>query len=327
MQLAVLGSGKIVHEFLPAVAEIPGLELRAIWGRAHSAVTLAELAGRFHIPAVYTDLDACLADPGVDTVYVAVPNAVHADFARRALLAGKNVICEKPFTLDVADLRELRTLATERDLILVEAINTVYLSNFLALRDRLPDIGQLTVIQCEYSQYSSRYPAFLAGATPPVFDPAMGGGALLDIGIYPLHVVAGLLGRPRSVRYVANVTRGVDTSGVVTLDYGSATAVCVCAKDSGGPLRTKIAGQDGGIVMDSAPNVCRNFTVQLRGQEPEVVDHQVADHRMVEEFRAFEAIIAHHDTAARDAALDHSELVLEIAAQALESAGLHLGPR
>lgn len=326
MNLAILGSGMIVRDFLSIAHEIPGLHLRAVFGLESVRADLDELAGRYAIPAVFTDYDACLADPEVDTVYIGLPNGLHAQFAEQALLAGKHVICEKPFTLSVADLVALRAIAQERDLILVEGVTTQYLANYRAIAERLPALGDLKIVQCEYSQYSSRYPAFRAGTVLPAFDPTMGGGALMDIGIYTLHFVAGLLGRPRSITYTANLERGVDTSGVVVLDYGDCTAVLICAKDSGGPIRTKIQGNDGTIVMTSPPNICDAFAFALHGQETEVVDVKVHEHRMVEEFRAFQAMIAGLDLAERDRRLDHSQLVLEMAAAALESAGVRLGP-
>ncbi|MGN8245193.1 Gfo/Idh/MocA family protein [Cellulomonas soli] len=326
MNLAILGSGMIVRDFLSISHEIPGLALRAIFGLESVRPDLDELSATYAIPAVYTDLDACLADPDVDTVYVGLPNSLHAPFAKRALLAGKHVICEKPFTLGVADLAELRAIAQERDLILVEGVTTQYLSNYQAIKESLPQLGELKLVQCEYSQYSSRYPAFREGTVLPAFDPAMGGGALMDIGIYTLHFVAGLLGRPQTISYTANIERGVDTSGVVVLDYGTCTAVLVCAKDSGGPIRTKLQGNDGTILMTSPPNVCDDFSITLRGQDTQVVDQKLHQHRMVEEFRAFEAMIRTQDLAERDVRLDHSELVLELAATALASAGIRLGP-
>lgn len=325
MRLAILGSGMIVRDFLSIAPDVPGLDLTAIFGLEQVRPELDELAARHGISRVYTDYDLCLADPDVDTVYVGLPNLLHADFARRALLAGKSVICEKPFTVRLEDLVELRAIAQERELVLVEGITTQHLSNYRSIKARLPELGELKVIQCEYSQYSSRYPAFRDGQVLPAFDPAMGGGALMDIGIYTLHFVAGLLGRPRSITYTANVERGVDTSGVVVLDYGSCTVVCVCAKDSAGPIRTKIQGNDGTIVMEGPPNVCDSFTVLRRGHDDEHVDGKVHPHRMVEEFRAFERIIREQDLTARDALLDHSQLVLELATEALASAGIRLG--
>lgn len=326
MNLAILGSGMIVRDFLSIAHEVPGLTLRAVFGLESGRPELNELSRTYAIPAVYTDYEACLADPDVDTVYVGLPNSLHAPFAKRALLAGKHVICEKPFTLSVADLAELRAIAQERGLILVEGVTTQYLANYREIQQRLPELGELKVVQCEYSQYSSRYPAFREGTVLPAFDPAMGGGALMDIGIYTLHFVAGLLGRPTSIRYAANVDRGVDTSGVVLLEYDTCTVVCVCAKDSGGPIRTKIQGNNGTIVMTSPPNVCDSFTLAVRGRDEEVVDVKAHQHRMVEEFREFDRMIRDHDLAARDAHLDHSQLVLELATEALASAGIHLGP-
>lgn len=325
MRLAILGAGMIVKDFLSIAHDIPGLELRAIFGLEPFRPELEHLQKQYGIARVYVDYDTCLSDPDIDTVYIGLPNLLHAAFARRALLAGKHVICEKPFTLHLDDLRRLRALAEERRLVLVEAITTQYLANYRAIKELLPQLGVLKLIQCEYSQYSSRYPAFRAGEVMPAFDPAMGGGALMDLGIYTLHFVVGLLGRPRAISYTANMERNVDTSGVVVMDYGSCTVVCVCAKDSSGPSRTKVQGEDGVLLMSSTPNRCEGFSILLRGQEEEAVDVRVHQHRMVEEFVAFEAIIRDGDLAQRDARLDHSELVLELATEALASAGIHLG--
>lgn len=325
MKLAIVGSGMIVNDFLPSAKDVPGLTLSAIVGRPAVRDKLEQLSRQHGIAQVYEDFDECLADPAVDTVWVAVPNSLHMAFARKALLAGKHVICEKPFVLRVDDLIELRKLAADRDLILVEGITTLYLSNYRWIVENLPLLGDLRLVQSEYSQYSSRYPAFRDGQVLPAFDPAMGGGALMDIGIYTLHFVVGLLGRPRSIRYTANIERGVDTSGVVVLDYENCTAICVCAKDSAGPIRSKIQGNDGTIVMDGSPNVCDSVTVALRGQQPETIDVKVHPHRMIEEFRAFERMIRENDLAERDTRLDHSQLVLELATEALASAGVRLG--
>ncbi len=118
------------------------------------------------------------------------------------------------------------------------------------------------------------------------------------------------------MRYSANVDRGVDTSGVLVLEYDSCTAVCVCAKDSDGPIRSKIQGTGGWIVADGSPNVMAGLQVQTRGADAEAIDLSVHAHRMVEEFREFERMIREHDLVARDAGLDHSAAVLEVATRA-----------
>jgi len=327
VKLAVVGAGKIVAEFLPHAHEVPGLTIAAIVGRAASRDKADALAAAHGIPFVYTDLDACLADPRVDTVWVAVPNVLHADVARRALLAGKHVVCEKPFVLRTAELAELRVLAEDRGLILVEAISNQYLANVAWMRDNLHRLGELRLVQCEYSQYSSRYDAFRSGEVPPAFDPAAGGGALMDLGVYALHLVVGLLGAPETVSYTPRMERGVDTSGVAVLGYGygDATAVCVCAKDSPGPSRTKIQGTEGAMVFDGPPNEIPVVELHLRDGTHERIALDHDPHRMTAEFRAFVRMIAEADLAERDRRLDHSAAVLDTAVRALESAGIRLG--
>lgn len=325
MRLAVVGSGMIVRDFLPVARDVPGLELAAIVGRPGSRGRLEALAEEFGIAAVHVDYDDCLADPGVDTVWIALPNSLHFDHARRALLAGRHVICEKPFVLDVAEFDELRDLAQRSGLILAEAITTVHLPNYRWIARNLARVGEVRLVQCEYSQLSSRYAAFRRGDVMPAFDPSMGGGALLDIGIYTLHLVIGLLGRPRSVSYTPTVERGVDTSGVVVLQYDGCVAVCTAAKDSGGPNRSKIQGSAGAIVMDGPPNACPSVRAEIADEPVEVVQDNTHPHRMVEEFREFERMIRDGDLTARDAGLEHSRMVLEVAAAALSSAGIRLG--
>ncbi|MDJ1114563.1 Gfo/Idh/MocA family protein [Microbacterium dauci] len=325
IRLAIVGHGQIVADFLPAASAVEGMHLAAIVGRPARREQLEQIAAEHGIDRVHVDYGACLADPDVDTVWIALPNSLHFEYSRRALLAGKHVICEKPFVLRSDELAELRSLAAERELILVEAISNQYLSNVRWIEENLSRIGELRLVQCEYSQYSSRYDAFRSGQVLPAFDPSMGGGALMDLGIYTLHLVVGLIGAPDTVDYRPTLERGVDTSGVVTLGYGSAQAVCVAAKDSPGPSRTKLQGTGGVIIVDGAPNVVPEVRIELRDGTSEVVDLTVHPHRMVEEFRAFVAMIESLDLAERDRRLDHSATVLDVATRALESAGITLG--
>lgn len=322
MKLAVFGAGQIVADFLPHAGDVAGLELAAICGRPQSRDKLEALAAQFGIARVHTDEAVCLADPGVDTVWIALPNSLHFEAARRALEAGKHVVCEKPFVLRAEELTELRALAEERGLILVEAISTQYLGNVVWMRDNLSRLGDLRLVQCEFSQYSSRYDAFCAGEVPPAFDPAQGGGALRDLGIYTLHLAVGLLGRPDTVTALAHVERGVDTSGVVTLGYPGMSAVCIFAKDSPGPSRTKIQGTRGVMIVDGPPNAVPAVRIEVRGEAPEVIERNAHEHRMVEEFRAFVAMVRDGDLAERDRRLDHSAAVVDTALAALSAAGL-----
>jgi len=323
--LAIIGAGMIVQDLLSVASDLPQFELVAIYGRESHREKLEGLSSSHGIRTIYTDYNECLRDPAVDAVYVGLPNHLHYEFAKKALLAGKHVICEKPFTLHLAELQELARIAADQGTILVEAITNQYLTNYQLIREELAGLGSLKLIQCNYSQLSSRYPAFLRGEVLPAFDPALGGGALMDINIYNIHFVVGLLGRPTSVHYTANIERGVDTSGILVLEYPSCRVVCVGAKDSSGPVQSLLQGDAGTIVMHGTPNVVDRFTVLSPGEDPRHVDAKVHGHRMVEEFVAFATMVRDADTVERDARLAHSEIVLDVAISALESAGVRLG--
>ncbi|WP_084126622.1 Gfo/Idh/MocA family protein [Demequina sp. NBRC 110054] len=324
MRLALLGSGMIVRDLLDAVGDVPGLDVVAIQGRASSLAKLKALAAEHSIPKVFTDLEECLADPGIDTVYVGLPNDLHHEVSRAALLAGKHVVCEKPFTRTVAELDELVSLARERGLILTEAITTIHHTAYKEIEARLPEIGRIRLVECVYSQRSSRYDAFVAGDIHPAFDPARGGGALRDLGIYGIHLVVGLLGAPDTVSYHPTVERGVDTSGVLVLGYPEAQAVVVCAKDSHASSHTAVQGDVATIEMAGAPNTCGPVALTTReGTTPLALD--LPGHRMTDEFREFVRIIAEADIDARDRLLDHSRTVLETLVRA--TAGVEVAPR
>ena len=326
MKLAIIGSGNIVHDFLTITKDLKDTELTAIIGTTRSLDILKQLQDQYHIKEVYTDFDEALAKSNFDTVYVAVPNFLHYAFAKKALEHGKNVISEKPFTVKYEEFMDLQKIALEKKLVLVEAITNQYLQNYLDLKKKLPELGDLKLIESNYSQYSSRYDAFEAGKILPAFDPKKGGGALMDLNIYNIHFIVGLLGRPKKVDYLPNIERGIDTSGILMLDYGNSKAVAIGAKDSVSPIRkTIVQGNKGSIIVNGPTNKMESFDVYDHDKNLlEKVDHNIYPHRMYQEFVEFERIIREHDLTAVKTRLQHSEDVMWVVKEALASADLKL---
>lgn len=319
MKLAILGTGMIVKEVLPVLKTIEGIELAAILSTPRSLSVAQKLAGRFAIGYATSDYAQVLSDPEVEVVYVALPNHLHYDYAKQALLAGKHVICEKPFTLEATHLEDLVAIAEQKNLFLLEAITNQYLENFAYLKAELEQLGQVKIVTCNYSQYSSRYDAFKRGEIAPAFDPAQGGGALRDLNIYNIHLVVGLFGRPESVTYLPNLERGVDTSGILVMDYGQFKAVCIGSKDSSAVISSTIQGNQGSLVVNGPTNAMPSVTLALNGQESVSGDYNSPHHRMYAEFVAFEAMLRTGDLAAAQERLDHSRAVMAVLDEASQA--------
>lgn len=194
MKLGIVGSGKIVQEFLPWLVQAPTVEVAALCSTERSAEKAAALCRQYGVPLHVTDYGRLLE--AVDTVYIALPNLLHTAYAKAALEAGRNAIVEKPLAPCAAEAARLAALARSKGLYLFEAVTTQYLPNYRKLQGLLPRVGPVKVVQCSFCQYSSRYDAFLAGQTAPVFDPNQAGGALMDLGVYNVSYIVACLGNP-----------------------------------------------------------------------------------------------------------------------------------
>lgn len=324
MKLLIAGAGFIVQDWLTIAKDLKDVELVAIAGVESDKENMDRLQKKYGIKQVYTDYDQALQEADVDTVYVGVPNFLHFSFTKKALNAGKNVICEKPFTVKYAEFKELKELTLAKDLILVEAITNQYLTNYKELKDKVKSLGLVRIVSMNYSQYSHRYDAFKNGKILPVFDPKKGGGALMDLNIYNIHFIVGLFGMPKSVRYIANIQRNIDTSGMLILDYGNFKAVSIAAKDCAAPVTSMIEGEEGTAVINGPANVMDSFDLYHGNKKTEHVDDKVYPHRMYEEFNEFTRMIKDHDIIENKKMLEHSDEVMQIVQKACDDAGLEL---
>ena len=272
MKLGIVGTGMIVRMVAPNLASW-GVEVTAVAGTPDSMDQVNECADEYGAAGRYSDYHELIADPNVDTVYVAVPNFLHYAVTEAALRAGKDVVCEKPLASNEREAARLAEIAKEEGRFLWEAVVTTRQPNFKLVRDELlPRIGTIKLVTVNYSQYSSRYDAFRAGEVLPAFDPAKAGGAIMDLGLYTLTYTLGLFGEPAAAAYRANIERGIDTSGVIDLDFDGFRAVNVCAKDCGAPCVIQIQGTDGYIVSNSQPNLCGAVTLHLNDGTEETFD-------------------------------------------------------
>ena len=318
MKLGILGTGKIVREFLPWLVEHTPFAVQAICSTERSAELAQSLCGQYGVPQHTTNFLELLQ--WVDVVYIAVPNLQHVRYARVALEAGKHVIAEKPLAPSAAQTEELVELARRKKVFLFEAVTTQYLENYAKIRELLPRIGTVKLVQCNFSQYSSRYDAFCAGDVQPAFDPACAGGALMDLGVYNVSYIVGLFGEPNQVKYTANMERGIDTSGILLLEYPDFICQCTGAKDCAAPGSVQLIGDAGRILIEPGSSNCQKLRLVRPGQED--ICSEYSESPWFYEVAEIAMILALKDYDACYAALKKTRQVVTVLEAAREDAQL-----
>lgn len=321
MRLGILGTGMIVKEFISISSELKNIEITAVCNVRASKDKIVEFAKEHGVVQAYHNFEEFITSD-MDTIYIALPNHLHFCFAKKALEAGKHVIVEKPFTTNYKEAIILSNLARSKQLFLFEAITNQYLPNYKKIKELIPSIGNVKIIQCNYSQYSSRYDSFKEGNVLPAFDPKFSGGALMDLNIYNIHYVVGLFGKPNEVEYYPNIENGIDTSGILVMSYDEFQCVCIGAKDCKAPIAINIQGDKGCIYQNTPANTCKSFEVLMNDGTVLAVNENIYDHRMINEFIAFEEMITNNDFSTCYQMLDHSLLVCEIQTKAREKSNI-----
>lgn len=296
MKLGIIGAGKIVGEFLSFAVDIEEIDLVAIAATKRSEDKLRKLSTRYNIDKFYVDYRKLIEDENVEVVYVALPNILHYEVMDYAIELGKDIICEKPFCGNLRESEEIFARAFAKGLIVLEAASHRFIPNALAVRDELKKLGDIKIVSFNYSQYSSRYDKFKEGDIAPVFDRSMNGGALMDINFYNVDYLSMLFGRPKAVEYFPNMEKGIDTSGILYLDYGDFKAIAIGSKDSDASLVNTIQTDRGSIEITDAINSFSSFRIKQSAKNVfREVNLNQPCHRMVYEFRQFQQIISQRD--------------------------------
>ncbi len=318
--LGTIGTGSIVHTILDQVNVTDGIRLTAVYSRTEEKGR--QVAAEYGADRVYTDLDAFLADEEMNTVYIASPNLLHYEQTRKTLLAGKHVICEKPFCTKADQARELTALAKEKRLFLADAVPTAFLPNLEVLKRELPKVGKVRLVLGNYSQYSSRYDLVLQGEVPNVFNPEYGGGCLMDINFYNVYLNAALFGKPMlSVYYPNRCGELADTSGVLIMQYDGFVSSSAGAKDTWGVNYFQIEGEKGHIYIRDGSNGLAEIRVVTKDSEETFDWQDNPEWRFYEVQKLTEYMLA-GDYEAVYGRLDVMIHVIEILEEARKKAGI-----
>ncbi|MBD2844279.1 Gfo/Idh/MocA family oxidoreductase [Paenibacillus sp. IB182496] len=319
-RFAVIGTNWITEAFLRAAQEEPDFKLAAVYSRTEERAR--EFAARHGAERCYTDLSALAESDAVDAVYIASPNAFHADQAIRCMDGGKHVLCEKPIASNAFELRRMIDAARRNDVLLMEAMKSTLLPNYAAVREHLPELGTVRRFTANYCQYSSRYDAYKRGTVLNAFDPAYSNGALMDLGIYCIYPAVLLFGAPDEIKATAvMLDSGVDGEGALLLRYPDKDAVVTYSKITQSVLPSEILGEDGSIVLDAISEP-RQVELRPRGGDARRIDREQEEQTMRYEVREFLRLMGE---GRRESAINTHQLALttmEIMDEARRQIGL-----
>lgn len=244
----ILGTGQIARAFATGLNDAPGAELAAVGSR--TADSARAFASEFGAARHYGDYRSLAADRQIDAIYIATPHTLHAENTIMCLQAGKAVLCEKPFTINHRQAAEVVALARQKNLFLMEAMWTRYLPAIQEAK-RLLEQGAIGVPRHVQADFGF---AATVGAEHRLRSKELGGGALLDVGIYPLSLAAYLLGEVVDVHAQATLgDTGVDEQTAFVLRHRSgALSTCMCSIVAQSPIVMTISGS-AGVLQINAP--------------------------------------------------------------------------
>ena len=269
----ILGPGRIARKFAADLAHAPGAELVAVGSR--NQANADAFGDEFGVPNRYDSYADLANDPDVDVVYIATPHPAHHDATILCLRAGKHVLVEKPFAMNAAEACEMVEAARAGNRFLMEAMWTRFRPLMAKVRQLLAEgaLGEVQLVTATIGWMSSFDPEFR------LYNPLLGGGALLDGGVYPVSFASMVLGAPTEACGVATIGEsGVDEQETIALRYpsGAVAALGVTVRANPQSIAT-IVGTRGTIVIDHDWHKPQTFRLLVPGAEPQVFDYTMTE--------------------------------------------------
>ncbi|WP_062304961.1 Gfo/Idh/MocA family protein [Demequina subtropica] len=310
----ILGAGGIAHKLADAVNRYTASQVIAVGSR--SLERSQAFADEMGVPTAYGSYEELLADPDVDVVYVATPHSHHHEHALMAIEAGKHVLCEKAFTQNAAQAREVVAAARAKGVFLMEAMWTRHLPHVHALRELIVrgEIGDLVSVQADHGQALTH--------VERMWNPELAGGALLDLGVYPIAFAHDLLGVPERITASGRLREtGVDGQVSVVFDYPGAQAILTTTMEVRTPNVALIGGTEGYVEVHDTFYTPTSFTVTKADGTTSFFDGDVPNGFQYEAAEVARCIVA-GDTESALLTLDHSIEVMEIMDEVRAQIGL-----
>ena len=318
MKVVTVGTSSIVSSCIKSFKNA-GIEVFACVGRDLERVkSFAENNG---VQYYSNDYDRVLTSNAYDFVYIATPNNKHYEYARKAILAKKNVILEKPMCSNLKQATEIIKLALDNGVFLFENNKVPYNRAYTYLKEDLKKIEPVRMVDLNFSKYSSKYDDFKAGKPQNTFSLETSGGALMDINVYNISFVLGLFGMPKKCAYYCNKSDGIDISGTAILQYDGFISSNIACKDCNSMNYVNIVGENGYICYNGHSSVFDSYDLNLNGQESEHKDFH-NDDKFYDTFTSYREMYENKDYAKCEEYLKLSLMVMKVLDDLRKSAGI-----
>lgn len=299
INVGTIGTSRITEQFIEACQLTNLYKVKGIYSR--SAYRARDIATIYKADYYTDQLNNILFDPEIDLIYIASPNSLHFEQAMKAIKAGKHVIIEKPMFTTTDEWHKAHEEAKKMNVFIFEAALHIHTRNYR----RMKQLIQNKIIETEqpfvganfnFGQYSSRYVEYRHAMdngliAPNVFNPHYAGGALMDLGVYPIYVVLDLFGLPDSVRYNAKKgENGIDVFGTILLSYADFQVSIFISKGVHSALKSEVYVDDETIVITDISKIRKVKLINHEGQSADVIDYKPANY-MYDELINFSEVI------------------------------------
>ena len=262
----IAGLGNIAHQFAQDLQLVSGAVLTAVGSRNKDrAVDFGNQYQAAHCFGSYRELFDC---DEVDVIYIATPHTSHRDLSVQAMKAGKHVLCEKPFGINSRDVNEMILTARENDVFLMEALWSRFnptITKVKALVDK-GEIGDISYLHADFAFY-----ALHKDEKGRLLNLELGGGSILDIGIYPIFLAYLLLGKPEQIYATSNFYKtGIEVQTSMIFSYNNAQAILYSGLNSKSEMRAEISGTKGSIFIHPRWHESQGYTLELDGNQQDV---------------------------------------------------------
>lgn len=324
LRFGIVGTGRISDWVLKGAGQDPRIKVTAVCSRTVEAAAAFVKGQPLASGAkIYTSVEAMVADPQVDAIYIGTPNQTHCEYAVTALNAGKHVLCEKPLAINAEEGYKMVEAARRSGCLLMEAMISTLNPNFLEVASRLNEIAPIRNYSSYFCQYSSKYEALKRGEVATAFKSGTA-GALRDVGVYTIYPLVALFGRPSMVKGKLTTVRTPegesDVSGTALLVYDGMEATLTWSKSYDSFQPTEIAGENGNLILDEI-HIARKaelvpHTVPTSGQGPKpgrtILSQGLSENEYYYEFKEFADTLESGKTESTMNSLETSLTVLEI---------------